>query len=96
MKNQIYWGDDDFVNNMQRKLKSEQSLKGIPRKQKQAPVKPLSYFVDCYKNRNEGMAQAYSSGPYTLTQVGEYFGMSYAAVSRAVKQAEKRKRECQM
>ncbi|UVS63051.1 MULTISPECIES: hypothetical protein [Nitrosomonas] len=58
LKNHIYWGDDDFVNNMQRKLNSEQSLKDISRKQKQGPVKPLSYFVDCYKNHNEDMAQA--------------------------------------
>ncbi|WP_175492089.1 hypothetical protein [Nitrosomonas sp. Nm34] len=49
LKNQINWGDDDFVNNMQRKLNPEQSLKDIPRKQKQAPVKPLSDFVDRYK-----------------------------------------------
>jgi REP element-mobilizing transposase RayT len=92
LKNQIYLGDDDFVNDMQRKLKSEQSLKDIPRRQKQAPVKPLSFFVDRYKNRDEGMAQAYLSGHYTLAQVGEYFGVSYATVSRAVKQAEKSKR----
>ncbi|WP_217646493.1 hypothetical protein [Nitrosomonas sp. Nm34] len=52
MKNQIYL-DDDFVNDMQRKLGLEQSLKDIPRKQKQAPVKPLSYFADRYKSRDE-------------------------------------------
>jgi hypothetical protein len=62
LKNQIYLGDDDFVNNMQRKLNPEQSLKNTPRKQKQDPIKLLSYFVDRYKNRNEGMAQAYLSG----------------------------------
>jgi hypothetical protein len=56
----------------------------------------LSYFVDRYKNRNEGMTQPYSSGHYTLAQVGEHFGVSYATVSRAVKQAEKRKREYQL
>ena len=34
------------------------------------------------------VAQAYWSGHYTLAQVGKYFGVSYATVSRAVKQAE--------
>ncbi len=34
--------------------------------------------------------QAYWSGHYALAKVGEYFGVSYATVSRAVKQAEKR------
>ncbi|SFJ08240.1 transposase [Nitrosomonas sp. Nm34] len=92
LKNQIYLGDDDFVNDMQRKLNTEQSLTDIPRKQTQAPIKPLSYFADRYKSRDEGMVQAYLSGHYTLAQVGEYFGVSYATVSRAVKQAEKSKR----
>lgn len=89
LKNQIFLGDDDFVNNMQCKLHPEQSLKDIPKKQKQAPKKPLSYYAGRYKTRNECMARAYLSGHYTLAQVGEYFGVSYATVSRAVKQSEK-------
>jgi putative transposase len=90
LKNQIYLGDDDFVNDMQGKLDPDQSLKDIPKKQKQAPVKPITYFAERYKTRDEGMTQAYLSGHYTLEQVGEHFGVSYATVSRAVKRAEKR------
>jgi putative transposase len=90
LKNQIYLGDDEFVNDMQCKLDPEQSLKDIPKKQKQAPVKPLSYFAERYKTRDVSMAQAYLSGHYTLEQVGEHFGVSYATVSRAVKQVEGR------
>lgn len=88
LKNQIFLGDDDFVNDVQCKLNPDQSLKDIPRKQKQAPVKPLSYFAERYKTRDESLAQAYRSGHYTLAQVGEHFGVSYATVSRAVKQVE--------
>lgn len=80
---------------MQCKLNPEQSLKDIPKKRKQAPVKPLSYCAERYKTRDECISQSYWSGHYTLAQVGEYFGVSYATVSRAVKQAEK-KEECQM
>lgn len=90
LKNQIYLGDDQFVEDMQCKLNPEQSLKDIPKKQKQAPVKPLAYFEERYKNRVESMAQAYLSGHYSLEQVGEHFGVSYATVSRAVKKAEGR------
>lgn len=90
LKNQIYLGDDGFVDDMQSKLNSEQSLKDIPKKQKQSPVKPLSWFAERYKGRDESMSQAYFSGHYTLEQVGEYFGVSYATVSRAVKRAEGR------
>ena len=90
LKNQIYLGDDDFVNDMQGKLDPDQSLKDIPKKQKQVPAKPITYFAERYKTRDEGMTQAYLSGHYTLEQVGEHFGVSYATVSRAVKRAEKR------
>lgn len=90
LKNQIYLGDDQFVDDMQCKLKPEQSLKDIPRKQKQSPVKPLGYFADRYRSRDASMAHAYLSGHYTLEQVGEYFGVSYATVSRAVKLLEGR------
>jgi len=90
LKNQIYLGSDEFVDDMQCKLRPEQSLKDIPKKHKQAPAKPLAYFAEKYKTRNTSMAQAYWSGHYTLEQVGDYFGVSYATVSRAVKLAEKR------
>ena len=90
LKNQIYLGDDDFVHDMQRKLSPEQSLKDIPKKQKSAPPKPLTYFAARFPTREEGMAQAYRSGQYTLEQVGAHFGVSYATVSRALKQFEKR------
>jgi REP-associated tyrosine transposase len=89
LKNQIYLGDDTFINDMQSKLDPNQSIKDIPKKQIQPSEKPLSYFAEHYPTRNESMAYAYLSGHYTLAQVGEYFGVSYATVSRAVKQAEK-------
>ena len=90
LQHQIYLGNDDFVNDMQCKLNPEQSLKGIPKKQKQALIKPLSYFAKRHRTRDENLAQAYLTGHYTLEQVGLHFGVSYATVSRAVKKAEGR------
>ena len=89
LKNQIYLGDDEFVNDMQCKLDPEQSLKDIPKKQKQGPIKPLAYFAERYQTREKSMVQAYLSGHYTLAQVGAHFGVSYATVSRAVNNSEK-------
>ncbi|MCK9608773.1 MAG: LysR family transcriptional regulator [Methylomonas sp.] len=91
LKNQIYLGADAFIDEVQGKIDPEQSLKDIPRKQKQAPANSLSHYFERYDSRNEGMARAYLSGHFTLAQVGEHFGVSYATVSRAVKQLEKRK-----
>jgi putative transposase len=88
LKNQIYLGSDKFVDNMQCKIDPDQSLKDIPKPQKNSPIKPLIYFKDRYKNRNRAMAEAYRSGHYTLSEIGDEFGVSYATVSRAVKEYE--------
>ncbi len=88
LKNQIYLGSDAFVENMQCRMDPEQSLRDIPKPQKLAPPKPLGYFASRHPSRNEAMARAYRSGHYTLAEVGDHFGVSYATVSRAVKAFE--------
>jgi len=91
LKNQIYLGDDKFVQAMQSKLDPDQSLNDIPRKQKLAPPKPIEYFARNFSDRSEAMARAYLSQHYTLEEVGKAFGVSYATVSRAVKRHEKKR-----
>ena len=88
LKNQIYLGSSEFVEEMQCKLEPDHSLNDIPKKQKQAAIKPLGYYQQRYPSRNEAMAKAYLAGHYTLKQVGQHFGVSYATVSRAVKEIE--------
>jgi len=88
LKNQIYLGSDQFVEDMQSKLSPDQSLEDVPKRQKLGPVKPLGYFRDKFESRDTAMAEAYRSGHYTLTEVGKAFGVSYATVSRAVKKLE--------
>ena len=73
---------------MQRNTDPEQSLKDIPKLQKNRSVKPINFYKEKYKNRNKEMAEAYRSGHYTLAEVGDEFGASYATMSRAVKDYE--------
>jgi putative transposase len=84
LKNQIYLGSDSFVEDVQCKMDVDQSLKGVPKPQKLAPPKPLSFYVKNYPEK-EAMARAYLSGHYTLEEVGGMFGKT---VSRAVKALE--------
>ena len=88
LKNQIYLGSDEFVSDMQEKINPEQSLDDIPKPQKRASAKALEWFDQVDTNRKRAMAKAYLSGHYTLKEVGQYFGVSYATVSRAVKDME--------
>lgn len=88
LTNQIYLGDERFVKDMQRQIDPEQSFDGVAKKQKRAPAKALDYYKSRYRLRDEAMARAYLSGHYTLAEVGAFFGLSYATVSRAVKAYE--------
>jgi len=85
LKNQIYLGSDQFVEDMLCKLDLNQSLQDIPKPQKQSPPKPLCYYEGKYSVPKRAMAEAYCSGHYTLQKVDENFGVSYATVSRAVR-----------
>ena len=89
LKNQVYLGSDQFVDDMQSMIQPEQSLRDIPRPQKSPPVQPLCDYEKRFRDRKRAMAAGYLSGHYTLEQVGAYFGVSYATVSRAVKRYEK-------
>lgn len=81
----MYLGSGEFVEDVQAKMDPDQSLLDIPKPQRLSPPKLLGYYVDLYNDRKEGMSAAYHSGHYTLSEVGNAFGVSYAAVSRAVK-----------
>ena len=88
LKNQVFLGSDEFVEDTLCQISLDQSLNDVPKKQKLKPIKSLDYYLSEYKIRNEAMAKAYLSGHYTLEKVGEHFGVSYATVSRAVKKIE--------
>lgn len=88
LKNQIYLGSDQFVDDVLSRLDPKQSLLDIPKIQKLSPTKSLEYYQNRYRDNTEAMAKAYLSGHYTLVEVGLQFSVSYATVSRAVKSYE--------
>ena len=90
VRNQVFLGSDEFIEDMKSKVSTGKSLKGNSKKKKQKPIKTLKYYQKTYKIRNEAIAMAYLSGHYTLEQVGDFFDLSYATVSRVVKEFEGR------
>lgn len=85
LKNQVFLGDDAFVEEMQGQLQSDHDLNEIPKGQRRKQPKPLDYYSTKQKNRNEGIIAAYKSGGYTLKEVGEHFGMHYSSISKIIK-----------
>lgn len=89
LKNQVFLGADEFVTEAQNRVAKDQSIKDVPKRQRSALPEPLAKYAEQYSPK-EAMARAYQSGHYTLAQVGEHFGVSYATVSRANKAFEQR------
>jgi len=85
LKNQIFLGDDKFVELMQSQIQDEKELSEIPASQRRAVPKELSYYAKMHKVRNEAIVSAYESGGYSLKEVGDYFKLHYSTVSGIVK-----------
>lgn len=89
LKNQIYLGDDAFVDEMQSKISPETNLSEIPSSQKRRVVKSLTYYENKYNDRDVAIVKAYESGGYSMKTIGEYFKLHYSRVSRIVKSKNK-------
>lgn len=85
LRGQIYLGSDAFVADMQARLSSEGGeQREIPRVQRRALAKSITFYRDTFDDAKSGMMAAYATGDYTLQQIADTFGVHYATVSRAV------------
>jgi putative transposase len=71
-------GDEVFIAKVTRHLK--RPSREIPRKQR--VWKSLTSFERETQNRDDAIRKAYATSHFTLTQIGEHFGLHYATVSR--------------
>ena len=55
----------------------------VPRSQRRAPPKPLSWFSRHYAEPHEAMARAHLEGGHSQAGVARHFGVHYSTVSRA-------------
>lgn len=60
----------------------------ISRTKRRSLALSLHAYLLHYPQRDEAMAQAYLSGACSMAQIGQYFGVNYMTVSRAVRKAE--------
>jgi len=85
LRNQVFLGSEEFINHLQGKLESDKDLSEIPKSQRRKKVKSLEYYAKHTRNRNEAMMAAFSSGGYSMKDLGDYFGLHYSWVSRVIK-----------
>ncbi len=84
LTNQIYLGPDHFVQAMQKKIIDDKDLSEVPSAQKRPIPKSLEYYKTKYRDRNTAIATAYSSGGYSMKEIGKYFGLHYSRISRII------------
>jgi len=88
LKNQIYLGDEKFVEQMQQSILFNSNLDEVPSVQHRPMTKPVDHYLNHFKNPKEGMARAHLEGRHTLKEVAQHFEVHYSTVSRAVKAFE--------
>lgn len=89
LQNQIFLGNDKFVDEMQCKISINQSLDDIPLSQKRQVAKPLMDYEKKYEERDDAIYSCYKSGAYSMKEIGDHFGLHYSRVSRIVKAKDK-------
>lgn len=85
LRNQVFLGNENFVESMQQRIDVDKELNEIPASQRRAAPRELSYYAEQHKTRNEAITSAYASGGYSLKEVGNYFGLHYSTVSGIIK-----------
>ncbi len=85
LRNQVFLGSDDFVEQMQKRIDDDKELSEIPSPQRRPPAKSLRCYEEEGETRNDSIVKAYESGGYTLKEIGEYFGLHYSTVSGVMK-----------
>ena len=85
LRNQIDADNQQFVDAMQSLIEDDKVLSEIPASQRRAVPKPIREYRAATKSRNEGIIKAYESGDYTLTEIGEHFGLHYSTLSGIIR-----------
>ena len=91
LKNQIYLGNDAFVQRMMTKLLTNADLSEVPLGQRRAMAKPIDHYVKKSSNRDEAIVMAYDSGGYGMKEIGDHFELHYSRVSRIISKFGKAK-----
>lgn len=88
VRHQLLLGDDGFVES-HRKTGGDDVLREVSKAHRKSLALSLEEYQNRHPDRDAAMARAYLSGAYTMAEIGQYFGVHYMTVSRAVRKYEK-------
>ena len=82
LRNQIYLGDDAFVEQMQSHARAEALSPEVPRVQQQPAAAVCGSPARDHASRNEAIVAAFAGGGFTQKQLADHFGIHYSMVSK--------------
>lgn len=88
LRQQLYLGDEQFVNQLQSKYALDKDLSEVTKVQRKRSSKPLSYYANKHNNRNDAIYAVYKNGTYSQKEIANYFDMHYSTVSKIIKKYE--------
>jgi putative transposase len=91
LRQQIYLGDEGFVERMQALAEPRNSTDlDIPKVQRKK-VRTLAQWLTSCENREEALYQAHTAGAISMTAIARELGLSVSRVSRLIARAEEAK-----
>ena len=88
LRNQVYLGGKRFIEKMNGLIDEDKDLSEVPISQRRLLAKSLDEYKLMSNSRNDAIELAYSSGGYSLKEIGDYFGLHYTSISRIVRSAQ--------
>lgn len=88
LKNQVYLGDDAFVEKMMGYIDPDKDLSDIPSAQRRPAPRSLTSYDESAETRDAAIFQAYKSGGFSMKEIGDHFGLHYSRVSRILAKAK--------
>jgi len=85
LNNQIYLGDQNFIDSLQQHIGEKEKDLQIPKIQKRSIAKTIQEYAKMSSSRDEAIVKAYDSGAYSYHDLGEYFGLHFTRIGKIVR-----------
>jgi putative transposase len=85
LRQQIYLGDERFIERMQRKAKPQGDRLSIPRAHRRAPAPSLPAIAARHRDRDKAIQSAYATGAYSYREIAQHFNLHLATVGRIIR-----------
>lgn len=87
LRQQIYLGDDAFVERMQANARIERNISNVPLVQRQSPAPSLEKLAADHNDRDATIVAAHATGVYSYREIAEFFNIHPATIGRIVRNA---------